>query len=67
MHIFYKIYMQLCVSIPQVLSDSVAKARPLVVGDEASETAKFVSLFDNFFDILNVSNFTSGTRNRKPF
>jgi len=36
----------------------VAKALPLVVGDEAEETAKFASTFDSFFDILNVSNFT---------
>ena len=50
-----------------MLSESVAKALPLVVGDEAAETAEFVSKFDSFFDILNVSNFTNGTRNRKPF
>ena len=34
---------------------------------EAQETAKFVALIDKFFDILNVSNFTNGNRNRKPF
>ena len=33
---------------------SVAKALTLVVGDEASETAKFVSMFDSFWDILNA-------------
>lgn len=54
-------------TILQVLSESVAKALPLVVGDEASETAEFISKFDSFFDILNVSNFTNGTRYRKPF
>ena len=37
------------------------------MGDEVSDTAKFVSMFDCFFDILNVSNFMSGIRNRKPF
>lgn len=51
----------------QVLSESVAKALPLVVGDEARETARFVEMFDKFFDVLNVSNFTSGIKQRKPF
>lgn len=46
-------------SCPQVLSDSVAKALPLTVGPEASETAQFASVFDKFVDILNVSNFTN--------
>lgn len=50
-----------------MLSDSVAKALVMVVGDEASETAKFASMFDSFFDILNVSNFMNGTQKRKPF
>ena len=50
-----------------MLSESVAKALLLVVGDEATETVEFVSKFDSFFDILNVSNFTNGTRYRKPF
>ena len=51
----------------QVLSDSVAKALPLVVGEKALETTKFASTFDLFFDILNVTNFTNGTRYKKPF
>lgn len=38
-----------------------------VVGSEAKETAKFVALFDKFFDLLNVSNFTNGTRKLKNF
>ena len=50
-----------------MLSESVAKALPLVVGQRASETARFVLMFDRFFDMLNVSNFTNGTRSRKPF
>lgn len=50
-----------------MLSESVARALPLVVGNEATETAEFVSKFDSFFDALNVSNFTNGTRYRKPF
>ena len=33
----------------------------LVVGKEANETARFAQLFDKFFfDIINVSNLTSG-------
>ncbi len=50
-----------------MLSESVAKALPLVVGPAATETARFVSMFDKFFDMLNVSNFKNGTRYRKPF
>ena len=50
----------------QVLSNSVAKALPLVIGEEASETALFAWMFNKFFDLLNVSNFTNGTRYRNP-
>lgn len=39
----------------------------LTGGEKAQETATFVSLFDKFFDMLNVSNFTIGLRKRKPF
>ena len=39
----------------------------LVVGEKALETAKFASTFDLFFDVLNVTNFTNGTRYKKPF
>jgi len=31
------------------------------------ETARFVALFDKFFDKLNVSNFIIGARKLKPF
>ena len=51
----------------QVLSETVSKALPLVVGKAATETARFVDIFDKFFDILNVNNFTAGARNRKRF
>jgi len=37
------------------------------VGEEAVETARFVTLFDKFFDMLNVSIFTNGTIKLKPF
>ena len=32
-----------------------------------SETAKFVDMFDKFFDCVNVSNFNAGKQQRKPF
>lgn len=51
----------------QVLSETVANALSLVGGDDAAETAKFVSLFDKFFDMLNVQNFSGGRTSRKPF
>ena len=44
----------------QVLSESVGKAVMLVGGPEAQETAKFVLMFDKFFDALNVGDFYSG-------
>lgn len=50
-----------------MLSESVSKAILLTGGDEAKETAKFVALFDCYFDLLNVRNFTNGTRKRKNF
>lgn len=50
-----------------MLSETVSTALKLTGGDEAIETVKFVALFDKFFDLLNVSNFTNGTRKRKPF
>lgn len=39
----------------------------LTGGPAAEETAKFILIFDTFFDILNVTNFTNGTRYKKPF
>lgn len=51
----------------KVLSESVSKALVVTGGLEAKETAAFTMLFDKFFDILNVTNFTNGTRKRKPF
>lgn len=45
----------------------MGKAIELTGGPEAKETAKFVLLFDKYFDILNVSNFTNGTMELKPF
>jgi hypothetical protein len=51
----------------QVLSESVSKALRLTGGAEAEETAQLLSNMDKFFDCLNVNNFTSGIRQRKPF
>ena len=34
---------------------------------ETEETAKFVGMFDKFFDCLNVSNFHDGILHRKSF
>lgn len=50
-----------------MLSESVSKAMQITGGSEAQETAKFVSLFDKFFDALNVGDFQSGRCQRKPF
>ncbi len=36
-------------------------------GEDAQETAKFTSMFDRFFDRLNVTNFTNAKKNRKVF
>ncbi len=45
----------------------MAKALLLTGGPEAVSTARFVEIFDKFFDCLNVSNYTQGKHARKPF
>jgi hypothetical protein len=50
-----------------VHSETVGKAIELTGGIEAQETAKFIMIFDKFFDILNVRNFDNWGRTRKPF
>ena len=50
-----------------MLSDTVSNALHSTGGKEAAETSKFVALMDKFFDILNVSNFTNGTKSIKRF
>lgn len=50
-----------------MLSESVGKALQLTDGPDVEETAKFVLMFDKFFDCLNVTNFTNAARKRKPF
>lgn len=51
----------------QVLSESVSKALMLSKDPEVSETAKFILMFDRFFDTLNVNNFSDGKESRKVF
>lgn len=51
----------------QVLSESVSCALKQTGGAETSETWKFTSIFDKFFDLLNVGSFTKGMHNRKRF
>ena len=50
-----------------MLSECVSKALPLVVGEQATETSQFVDIFDKFFDIMNVKDFTSGASYQKQF
>ena len=49
------------------MSESVSKALTLLGGAKVSETARFASMMDKFFDALNASNFTNGKHKRKPF
>ena len=51
----------------QVMSQSVSQALYLTAGSQAFETAYFISKIDNFFDCLNVINYTKGIHNRKLF
>ena len=53
--------------ILQVLSETVANGLQMVLGEEASETVRFIRMMDKFFDSLNVNNFTTGKRRRKVF
>ena len=50
-----------------MLSQSVAKAMELTGGPVVSETVKFITMMDKFFDCLNVDNYSSGFTQRKPF
>ena len=51
----------------QVLSNTVATALQLTGKDEVEETARFVKMFDRFFDSLNVADLESGRRTRNAF
>ena len=50
-----------------MLSRSVSKALELFGGEDASETATFVAMFDEFFDCMKVRNFTDGKQSRNAF
>lgn len=50
-----------------MLSESVGKAIQLTGGPEAAGTSQFTLMFDKFFDALNVSDFRSAMKSRKPF
>ena len=50
----------------QVMSESVAKALPIVVGPAAERTAQLVQVVDTMFDCLNVTSYMEGKRRRKP-
>ena len=39
----------------------------MTIGEETSETAKFIKMMDCFFDCLNVNSFTVGKKKRKVF
>jgi len=39
----------------------------LTGGGQAFETAYFIQKMDKFFDCFNVSSYTAGKKNRKPF
>jgi len=51
----------------QVLSETVSKGISKIVGEEGSETAKFVLMMDKFFDTLNVHNYDHGIHQNKKF
>jgi hypothetical protein len=45
----------------------VANGLRVHFGDKAKETIHFIQQFDNFFDIMNISNYTTHYTTRKPF
>ena len=53
--------------IVQVLSSSISNAIKTFLQPEAAETAHFIDKFDKFFDLLNVTNYSSSYKSLKPF
>ena len=55
----------------QVLSTRTAAAMEEILGDKVSETVAYIHIMNDWFDCLNVSNLTSGFKQRnenlKPF
>lgn len=67
-HIYLTSFSKMRVDLAaQVLSQSVSKALEFTGGPEVEETAKFVDMFDKFFDCLNVNNFVTAYHKRKVF
>ena len=48
------------------MSESVAKALPIVVGPAAERTAQLIEVVDKMFDCLNVTSYMEGKKRRKP-
>ena len=48
------------------MSESVAKALPIVVGPTVERTAQLITVVDQMFDCLNVTSYTEGKKKRKP-
>ena len=45
----------------------MAKGVKFFIGEDARETAEFIEKFDNFFDAVNVTNYTSGFKSMNAF
>lgn len=50
----------------QVLSNTMATAITLIVGEPASETVKFIKMFNTFFDIVNTRNYSESKVKNNP-
>ena len=48
------------------MSESVAKALPIVVGPAAERTAQLIEVVDKMFDFLNVTSYMEGKKRKKP-
>ena len=55
-----------CMLVVVSLSGSVSAAFKLMESDERTETARFCSMFDRFFDCLNTRFAGEGKQKRKP-
>ena len=49
------------------MSESVAKALLVTVGEKSRATSEFITMVDHFFDCLNVANLENAKLKRKPF
>ena len=60
-------YLGIFTIVLKVLSNQVAIALENFGDEDATETAIFASMFNKFFDCLNVANFSAGKKKRDPF